>query len=340
MTEPRTLTLAEIETLSQRALEAHGASPEGARSIARAIALAEASGNAICGMHYVHKICDQLEAGAVDGRVKPVVVKTGQPARLVVDVRHGFAHRAFDLRLPDLVEAAEKYGVATLALKHSYNALDLGQFAERIAEAGMIGIAFSSSPAAVAHPGMSKKLFGTNPFAYAVPGTDGEPELVVDMSTSAVTKNAIVLKAAAGETLEPGVAVDRAGQPTTDPKIALEDGAILAFGGHKGAAISLLVELLGAVLTGSSLSKDAGMFVGKSGKRPDIGQFFIALDPGGAAGEGFDVRLGALGRAIAEAGGRLPGERRFEKRTQAEKTGVQVKAEIVAEVEALGGGPH
>lgn len=336
MSETRTLTLDEIETMSQRALEAHGASPQGARSIARAIALAEASGNAICGMHYVHKICDQLVAGSVDGRVKPNAIKTGQPARLVIDVRHGFAHRAFDLHLPDLVEAAEKYGVATLALKHSYNALDLGQFAERIAEAGMIGIAFSSSPAAVAHPGMSKKLFGTNPFAYAVPGADRQPEIVVDMSTSAVTKNAIVLKAAAGETLEPGVAVDRSGQPTIDPKTALEDGAILAFGGHKGAAISLLVELLGAVLTGSSLSKDAGMFVGKSGKRPDIGQLFIALDPGGAAGEGFEGRLGALGRAIADAGGRLPGERRFEKRAKAAKVGVKIKAEIVAEVEALG----
>lgn len=338
MSETVTLALDRVEAITAEALKAHGASPEGARSIARAIALAEASGNAICGIHYVHKICDHLETGAVDGRVKPVVVKTGQPARLVVDVRHGFAHRAFDLHLPDLVEAAEKYGVATLALRHSYNALDLGQFAERIAEAGLFGIAFSNSPAAVAHPGMTQKLFGTNPFAYAVPGAGGRPEIVVDMSTSAVTKNAIVLKAAAGETLEPGVAIDRSGRPTTDPKTALEEGAILAFGGHKGAALSLLVELLGAVLTGSSLSKDAGMFVGRSGKRPDVGQFFIAIDPGGAAGEGFDGRLATLGRAVASAGGRLPGERRYEKRAQAAKSGVKVKAELVAEVEALGRG--
>jgi (2R)-3-sulfolactate dehydrogenase (NADP+) len=325
-----------IEALARAALEAHGASLEGAKSIARAIALAEASGNAICGLHYVHKLCDHLDTGAVDGQVKPVAIRTGQPARLVVDVRHGFAHRAFDLHLPDLVEAAEKYGVATLALKHSYNALDLGQFAERIAQASLIGIAFSNSPAAVAHPGMTQKLFGTNPFAYAVPGADGAPAIVVDMSTSAMTKNAIVLKATAGETLEPGVAIDRAGKPTADPTTALEDGAILAFGGHKGAALSLLVELLGAVLTGSSLSKDAGPFTGRSGKRPDVGQLFIALDPGGAAGEGFDGRLGVLLRAIAGAGGRLPGERRFELRAKAAKTGVMLKAELVAEVEALG----
>lgn len=338
MSETATLTLDRIEAITAKALQAHGASAEGANSIARAIALAEASGNAICGIHYVHKICDQLDAGAVDGRAKPVVIKTGQPARLVIDVRYGFAHRAFDLHLPDLVDAAEKHGIATLALRHSYNALDLGQFAERIAEAGLIGIAFSNSPAAVAHPGMAQKLFGTNPFAYAVPGAEGRPDIVVDMSTSAVTKNAVVLKAAAGETLDAGVAVDRAGRPTTNPQTALEEGAILAFGGHKGAAISLLVEVLGAVLTGSSLSKDAGMFVGRSGKRPDIGQFFIAIDPGGAAGEGFDGRLAALGRAIADAGGRFPGERRFERRAQAAKSGVKVKAEMIAEVEALGRG--
>ena len=238
MSETATLTLDRIEAITAKALQAHGASAEGATSIARAIALAEASGNAICGIHYVHKICDQLDAGAVDGRAKPVVIKTGQPARLVVDVRYGFAHRAFDLHLPDLVDAAEKHGIATLALRHSYNALDLGQFAERIAEAGLIGIAFSNSPAAVAHPGMAQKLFGTNPFAYAVPGAEGRPDIVVDMSTSAVTKNAVVLKAAAGETLDAGVAVDRAGRPTTNPQTALEEGAILAFGGHKGAALS------------------------------------------------------------------------------------------------------
>ncbi|MEZ5923041.1 MAG: Ldh family oxidoreductase [Hyphomicrobiaceae bacterium] len=340
MSETVTLTIDKVEALAVAALEAHGASPEGARSMARAIALAEASGNVICGLFNVHKLCDHLDAGAVDGRVRPRAIGTGQPARLVVDVRHGFAHRAFDLHLPELVDAAEKFGVATLAFKHSYNALDLGQFAERIAEAGLVGIAVSNSPVAVAHPGMREKLFGTNPFAYAVPAMGGAAEIVVDMSTSAVTKNSVLLKAAAGEALEPGVAVDKSGNVTTDPKTALEEGAILAFGGHKGAAISLLVELLGAVLTGSSLSKDAGMFAGRSGKRPDVGQFFIALDPGGAAGEGFDGRLAALGRAIAESGGRLPGERRFERRAKAAKSGVAVKAELVAEVEALARGSH
>lgn len=331
-----TLTVDRIAALTSAALRAHGASPEGAHSMAQAIALAEASGNAICGLFNVHKLCDQLDAGSVDGTVEPLAVSSGQPARLVVDVRHGFAHRAFDLFLPELVETAKTLGVATLALRHSYNALDLGQFAERIAEAGLIGIAASNSPVAVAHPGMARKLFGTNPFAYAVPGAGGTPAIVVDMSTSAVTKNSVILKAAAGEALEPGVAVDQAGKPTTDPKVALDEGAILAFGGHKGAAISLLVELLGAVLTGSSLSKDAGMFAGRSGKRPDVGQFFIALDPAGVAGDGFEGRLSTLGRAIADAGGRLPGARRFERRAQAAKTGVKVRAELVAEVEALG----
>ncbi len=337
MTETRTLTIAEIEHLTRTALRTHGASEQGASSIARAVALAEASGNAVCGLFYVGKFCEQLKAGAVDGRIEARRIATGQDGRLLVDVRHGFAHTAFDRYLPELVEAAEKLGVATLAFRHSYNALDLGQFAERIAEAGLIGIAISNSPATVAHPGMTKKLFGTNPFAYAVPGPKGAPALVVDMSTSAVTKTAVILKAEAGEPLAQGVALDASGKPTIDATAAL-DGAILAFGGHKGAAISLLVELLGAVLTGSSLSKDAGLFAGSSGKKPDVGQVFIALDPGGPSGEGFDARVAALGRAIAEAGGRLPGERRLARRAEAARDGVKIKAELVAEVEALGGG--
>ncbi len=258
MSETLMLPIKEIERLTSAALRAHGASEKGAASIARAVALAEASGNTVCGLFYVPKFCEQLKAGTVDGRIEARKIATGQEGRLIVDVRHGFAHTAFDRYLPEFIEAAEKLGVATLAFRHSYNALDLGQFAERIAEAGLIGIAISNSPATVAHPGMTKKLFGTNPFAYAVPGSSGKLALVVDMSTSAVTKTAVILKAEAGEPLAQGIALDAAGKPTIDATAAL-DGAILAFGGHKGAAISLLVELLGAVLTGSSLSKDAGL---------------------------------------------------------------------------------
>lgn len=335
MTRATKRPIADIEQLAHDALAAHGASNEGARSIARAIALAEASGNRVCGLFYVGKICEQLEKGLVKGNAEPRLIETGQPGRLVIDAGLGFAHTAFDLGLPLLVAAVKAQGCATLALRHSYNALDLGQFAERIAEAGLIGLVTSNSPAAVAHPGASKKLFGTNPFAYAVPGPKG-PSVIVDMSTSAMTKTAIIFRAEAGEPLEPGWAVDNHGQPTTDAKRALE-GAILPFGGQKGAAISLLVEILAAALTGSSLSKDAGMFSGETDRPADVGQLFIALDPGGPVGAGFHDRMASLGAAVEDAGAQLPGKGRLARRAKAARSGVEVPDEMWAKVAKLAG---
>jgi (2R)-3-sulfolactate dehydrogenase (NADP+) len=205
----------------------------------------------------------------------------------------------------------------------------------KIAERGLLGLGFAHSPASVALPGLPQKIFGTNPFAFAVPGPDG-PLMIVDQSTSAVTKTEVVNRHKAGQPLDPGMAQDRAGTPTTDAGAALE-GAILPNGGRKGGHVALLVEVLAAALTGATPSILAPSLGGMEGGQPDLGQFFIAIDPARfGAGDGFAAAVAGLAASLTQAEGqRLPGARRRAALAHSEADGVVVDAALLSRIRAL-----
>lgn len=297
-----TVSRAGAEALAEAALVAHGASPANARPTARAMCLAEAEGNPVCGLFYLPHFCAQLTAGKIDGRAVPVVRAGGAVVR--VDAATGFAHPAYDAGLPVLVQAAAEQGLAAMSIGNSGNALALGHFVRPLAERGLVGLAMSNAPASVAPPGAVKRLFGTNPLAWAAP-RDGAPPIVVDQSLSAVTKTAVMMRAAAGRALEPGWAQDAGGQPTLDAAAALA-GSLLPAGGQKGANMALLVEVLSAALAGAHLSPEASSLGDAEGGPPRLGQFVLALDPA-RFGEGFADRISAIAGFFAGAGLRLPG---------------------------------
>jgi L-2-hydroxycarboxylate dehydrogenase (NAD+) len=145
----------------------------------------------------------------------------------------------------------------------------IGYFASKIAQAGLIGFVFSGSNLYVAMHGSYEPLFGTNPLAIGIPSA-GKP-IVFDMATSAIARFGVIEAKTAGRQLPAGVAVDRSGAPTTDPTAALS-GAILPFGGYKGAALSLIVETLTGPLVGAA-------FVGIGDYANDCGNLVMALSP-------------------------------------------------------------
>ena len=89
----------------------------------------------------------------------------------------------------------------------------------------------------------------------------------------------ITMAAAAGESIPLGWAVDADGDPTTDPKAALE-GSMLSAGGYKGYGFGLMAELLAGALTGSRLSLEVPPLKAPEGPPHDLGQFYIVIDPG------------------------------------------------------------
>ena len=305
------VSLNDIETTTARALERHGASPQTAQQVARAVRVAEANGNRICGLYSVDSYCSQLRNGRVFGDVQPVV-STDRPGAVRVDAKYGFAQAAFAAGFDATVASARANGTAALSIEHSHTCTSLGYFTEQFAEVGLLALGATNSTARVAPPGGSAPILGTNPMAMAVPARDGGVAFQFDYSTSAVALGKITMAAAAGEEIPLGWAVDADGQETTDPNEALK-GSLLSAGGYKGYGLGLMVEVLAGALTGSLLSTQIPSLKAPEGPHHDIGQFYLVVDPTGFSGDGFWDRLDLIAESVnAQPGARLPGAGRAE----------------------------
>lgn len=300
------VSVAEIETTSQRALEAHGAAPWIAKEVAKAVASAESYGNIICGLYYLESYCLQLTSGRVKGDVMPEV-SVVRPGFIKANAKFGFAQPAFSKGLPTALQAARENGVASLAVANAHTCTSLGYFTEQISSAGLAAIGFTNASPIVAPPGGNKAVIGTNPISMSVPGADA-PLMHFDFSTSAVALGKITMAKASGEKIPLGCAVDATGQPTTDPEEALK-GSLVSTGGYKGWGFGLMVEVLAAALTGSVNSLDVKGLKLPDGPPHGLGQFYLLMDP--SVSEAFTDRMMRVIEAVeAQEGARIPGQDR------------------------------
>ena len=269
--------------------------------------------------------------GLIDQTIKcrPVVAtKHTMPCCVVIDADNGLglviSQRATDIA----IEIAKTHGLGAVAIRRSSHFGAAGYYAERAAERGLIGLAFTNAMPAIAPTGGTEGLLGTNPIGAAFPIPDADP-IVADMATAMVARSRIRHALAAGEKSIPeGWALDPQGQPTTDPAVAVK-GSLLPIGGPKGYALALMVEILCSALSDG----EPGFQVTYENmvKRPsNICQFFLVLNPAGFAGS---ERYGERVRHIAEVIGqakpmqgasppRLPGARGHAARRKAEAGGI------------------
>jgi (2R)-3-sulfolactate dehydrogenase (NADP+) len=333
---PGTVTMgrAELEALITAALVASRTSEANARSVACALTQAEIDGQKGHGLSRLPSYAAQARAGKVDGHAVPSLRQT-RPSVLMIDVGNGFAFPAVDLAIARLPAVAAGTGIAAAGFTRSHHFGVVGRHVERLAEAGLIALAFANTPKAIAPWGGRRALFGTSPVAFAAPQR-AAPPLVVDMALSQVARGKILTAAQRGEPVPADWAVDADGRPTTDAQAALR-GALQPIGGPKGAALALMVEMLAVALTGARFGFEASSFFDAEGPAPGVGQLLLVADPGAFAGrEAFLDRAAALTRMIeADAGARLPGTRRLALRAQARREGLVVDAQLVAQAQAL-----
>jgi (2R)-3-sulfolactate dehydrogenase (NADP+) len=211
----------------------------------------------------------------------------------------------------------------------------VGWFVERTAKAGLLGIGFANSPSLMAPHGGSRAFFGTNPLAFACPREDGLPPLIADMATSQVAYVTVKDHAERDESIPLGWGLDKNGNPTTDPNEVLNGGSMAPAGGYKGSLLAMLVDILCGGLAGPNFSFQASSFTNNEGGPPDVGQFFLAVDPSTLAGPGFARHLETMLHALAEDDGvRLPGERRYANRERARQRGIDVPNQLVQRLES------
>ncbi len=318
----RVLALSDAQDLVARALIANRTSGPNARSVARALVLAEADGQAGHGFSRVESYAAQARSGKVDGEAVPDARHTA-PAVVAVDARHGFAYPALDLAVETLTPLARAQGVALAGIRRSHHCGAVSLVVERFAAAGLVGLMVANTPSAIAPWGGRRALFGTNPIGCAFPYPGHDP-VVVDLSLSKVARGRIMAAQQRGEPIPRDWALDADGQPTADPDAALA-GTMLPMGDAKGAALALIVEALAAGLTGARFAFEASSFLDAVGPPPDTGQLLIAIDPETFGGRCVLDHLAELFGAVAdEDGARLPGSRRLALRRRAEIEGLTV----------------
>lgn len=285
-----------------------GASAATARSLARASVAAETEGKPNIGLAHFVDYLNAIESGRIDGRAVPSI-SCPAPAMIHSDARAGAAHPGFDMAFERLVAMAREIGVALFAQRNSYTCGALGYFTERLAGEGLAALAATNGPALMAGAGGTAPVFCTNPLAFSVPVASGRP-LTIDQASSATAFVNIRRAAAEARSIPEGWAVDESGRPTTDPQAAMK-GALLAFGGTRGANIALMVEVLAAGLTGANWSVDAPSFM-SGNESPGTGMLVLAIQPSFLDPD-FATRAAAyLDRLHGEFGIYIPGRTKAE----------------------------
>jgi (2R)-3-sulfolactate dehydrogenase (NADP+) len=225
---------------------------------------------------------------------------------VVVDAQDGFAQPAFQRGLPEALRAARENGTASLAIGHAHTCTSLGYFTAQIARAGLIAFGMTNATPVVAPPGGSTRVIGTNPMSFAVPDGQGGIAMLFDQSTTAIAMGKITMAKAAGHSIPLGWAVDKDGQPTTDPAAALA-GSLVSSGGYKGWGFGLMAEILTAGMTGGRCSQDVAPLKAAEGAPHDLGQYYLLIDPG--VSDDFGARMARIAEGVAaNEGARMPGQ--------------------------------
>ena len=319
------------------ALQAAGANAAMAQATARALVLAEAQGLASHGLSRVAQYAAHLRNGRVNGAATPTVIKSKGAAALV-DAQEGLAFAACELAVREAVARARKFGISVVGVTHSHHCGVVIDHLRVAAEAGMVGLGFANSPAAMPAAGGKHPIFGTNPIAAIFPRRGDALPLMIDLSLSEVARGKLMVAAKEGKAIPIGWALDAQGNPTTDPKAGLE-GSMLPIGATsspKGAMLALVVELLVTALIGANFGFEASSFFVDAGNRPRIGQTFIVIDPDALAGrEGFLDRVEVLVREmLVDDGVRLPGARREALLRAAQANGIDVPDAVLQSLQA------
>jgi delta1-piperideine-2-carboxylate reductase len=325
------LTLEEIGDLATKAFSQNGCDTENTRALVRTVVTAERDGSLSHGLFRVPGYVASLRSGKVNGKASPTV---DHKAAAIIGVHgdNGYAPLAIEQGVPALADTARKLGVAVMATTHTHHFAALWPETEGLAAEGLTGMACVCYTPLVAPAGGQRALFGTNPISFAWP-RPGRSPVVVDMATAAMALGEVQIAASEGRSVPLGTGLDANGKLTTDPREILK-GVLLPFGGYKGSALALMVELLAAGAVGERFSFEAAEADNKDGGPPRGGEFMLAISPDLLGGPDWAEHCERFFRRFdAIEGARLPGSRRHRNRLS---TGPRnINAELVERIRSL-----
>jgi delta1-piperideine-2-carboxylate reductase len=321
MNDSVTLPLDELYRLIEAALLRGGLSQANVAPVAHTMWACERDGVRSHGLLRLPGFIRSVQVGWADGQAQPRLTEAA-PGLCVADAQNGFAQVCLTFARDTLMSMARQNGSAVLTIRNTHHFAALWPDLEPFAEAGFVALTCVNSKKRMAAWGGNRPITGTNAVAFAAPRA-GRPPLIWDQSSSVLSQGDVLLAAKEGREVRPGVGCDANGQPTTSPDAILNGGALLPFGGNKGASIAIMVEILAAALTGATFGFE-DQSPGAHATTSKGGQFLLLIDAARANAD-FAARVDVLMRAVRDAGAeRLPGDRRYQRRQRAMIEGVSL----------------
>jgi LDH2 family malate/lactate/ureidoglycolate dehydrogenase len=220
--------------------------------------------------------CERLEKKLINPKPKIKIRKISQSISHV-DANNSIGFIAGDIGIKTAIKSAQKTGFGLVGIKNSGHYGLSSFYAEQAVKKKLMVWCFTNAPPAIAPYGSRKALFGTNPICFGTP-TGNKVPFILDMSTSMINRGKIRRAAKLGLKIPKGVALDKFGRPTTDPKKAIE-GVQLPIAGFKGSGLAWMIDIISGVLTGANHGgKVKDPFDDFSGPQ-NIGHLFIVIKP-------------------------------------------------------------
>ncbi len=250
------------------------------------------------------------------------------------------------------ITKAKETAVGVVTVRNSNHYGIAGYYALMALEHDLIGMSMTNAAPLVVPTFGRTSVLGTNPIAITAP-TSKETPFVFDMATATVPRGKVEVYNRLGKPMPKGYAVDETGADTTDPARVLNalakrlgggllplGGAGEEFGGHKGYGLALMVDVLSGVLPGAA----TGLKVYEDETKPDVGHFFLAIDPAAFRPlDEFKRDMDRLARELkdspkAEGQPRIyvAGEKSFAKMAKYRTEGIPLGPKVVENLKQIG----
>jgi L-2-hydroxycarboxylate dehydrogenase (NAD+) len=301
---------------------------------------ADLAGIASHGTVRVGMYLDAIDRGRINPRPNITMTQL-RPGAVSIDGDNGMGAVVGVRGMAEAVRCAKVAGIGIATTRGSNHYGRAAFFLKGAVEAGCIGLTVSNGAPVMASYGGSQAVICTNPLAAATPVVDTLTPFAMDIASSVGNFGKIRVAERERTAIPEGWAVDAEGNPTTDPDLAVK-GALLPFGGPKGSALAMLVEVLAGVLSGGNFGTDVGNPNRDRVGRADVGHTFIAIDVAAFMPvEQFAQRIDRLADMITGArpmagfdAVRFPGQGTAERRKQTASEGIVMPASGIAALKA------
>jgi LDH2 family malate/lactate/ureidoglycolate dehydrogenase len=228
------------------------------------------------GIESMEMYVNHLIGGGLKADRQPVLLG-GTPAFERWDMQSGFGLAATRLLMKHAIERAKAHGIYAATIRNTNHLGACGVYGKIAADQGFIGVVSQQSFPCLSPWGGREIRLGSSPFALVAP-IEGLFPFYFDCHMASMTRAQVKAHRLSKTPLPEGVALDKNGNPTTDPEAAWF-GQLMPIGKHKGVGLAMVFEILSAILSGNRFSNDIPSIVNEPSKSADSSIFLMAIDP-------------------------------------------------------------